>query len=290
MTMKQIGLIGLGLLGNALADRLCSQSFPVLGHDIDPERCQWASQLGIDIRADPREVYRACERLLLCLPDGEIVAKVIMDLEREQGQGKIVIDTTTAAPAQMETISQRLAQKGTSYLDASVAGSSALAREGNVILFVGGEAPAFEKCADLWQALSRKAFHVGTSGSGARLKLVHNLLLGLHRAVLAEGLHFADHLGLDLVQALSILKQTVAHSRVMDLKGEKMIQRELSPQATLSQHHKDVRLMLAEADSLEIALPLTKLHEELLGQAEELGFGMADNSAIIAAFRRRKDE
>ena len=122
------------------------------------------------------------------------------------------------------------------------------------------------------------------------MKLVFNMVLGLNRAVLGEALAFSERLGLPGTDVLEILKDGAAYSRVMDTKGGKMISGVfVPPEARLSQHLKDVRLMLAESEALGAATPLTRLHEELLSVAEELGLGTADNSAVIEVFRRGTD-
>ena len=117
---------------------------------------------------------------------------------------------------------------------------------------------------------------------------MHNLILGLHRAALAEGLNLAEALGFDAKRALEILKQTPASSGVMETKGSKMAARNYEPpQARLAQHHKDVRLILELAAKLEAKTPLSAAHRELLARAEELGFASADNAAIIEAYRAK---
>ena len=115
------------------------------------------------------------------------------------------------------------------------------------------------------------------------MKLVTNLVLGLNRAALAEGISFAHQLGLDLNQALYLLRESMADSRIMDTKGEKMLSGDFSPQARLSQHLKDVRLMLQSAHEANGSLPLTETHRVLLERAVEMGFGDLDNSAIVRA-------
>ncbi len=119
------------------------------------------------------------------------------------------------------------------------------------------------------------------------MKLALNLVLGLNRAVLAEGLTFAEALGLDPQVALAVLQAGPAWSRVMETKGAKMLRRDFVPEARLSQHLKDVRLILAAGERAGAPLPLSALHQELLERAEAAGFGAADNSAVIEAWRSR---
>ena len=122
------------------------------------------------------------------------------------------------------------------------------------------------------------------------MKLVSNLVLGLNLAALAEGLVFAQALGIDLEAALQVLIGSMAYSRTMDTKGRKMIEGDFRTQARLSQHLKDIRLILAAAASAGQELPLTETHRRLLEAAESAGFGDADNSAIIRVLQHRAGE
>ncbi len=147
-----------------------------------------------------------------------------------------------------------------------------------------GEAAACESCQDVFDTFARKVFHVGPSGSGAQTKLVVNLVLGLNRAVLAEGLAFAQSIGLDSAVTLEILKSGPSASKAMETKGPKMIAEDFTAQARLSQHLKDVRLILATGGHSGAKLPFSDLHRQLLEGLEAAGFGDADNSAVIKAF------
>jgi 3-hydroxyisobutyrate dehydrogenase-like beta-hydroxyacid dehydrogenase len=128
--------------------------------------------------------------------------------------------------------------------------------------------------------------HVGPHGYGARMKLVMNLVLGLNRAVLAEALSLGRALELEPEMVLQVLREGPAYSRVMDTKGRKMLDGNYAAEARLSQHRKDVGLMLDAARRLGIELPLTQTHDSLLQAAEAAGFGANDNSAVIEAYRR----
>jgi 3-hydroxyisobutyrate dehydrogenase-like beta-hydroxyacid dehydrogenase len=200
--------------------------------------------------------------------------------------GQILLDTTTCHPASSIAIARELALRHLHYLDATVSGNSEQLRRGETLWMVGGPRAAFDQSADLFGILARKAVHTGPSGTGAQLKLVSNLVLGLNRVALAEGLAFAQVLGLDLRQTLEVLRDSMAYSRIMDAKGEKMIHADFQPQARLSQHLKDVRLMLEVAAQKGLPLPLTETHRRLLEQAESAGLGELDNSAIIEVLRQ----
>jgi 3-hydroxyisobutyrate dehydrogenase-like beta-hydroxyacid dehydrogenase len=280
----RLGLIGLGLLGGAMAERLLSRGFRVLGVDVEPARCAAHQGRGGEVAASACEVAGSCDRILLSLPTGDVAAGVVEQIEPALRPGRVIIDTTTGEPGGAERMGDRLAARGVAYLDATVSGSSEGARRGDVVIMAGGEARAFDACRDVFGALARAAFHVGPCGSGARMKLATNLVLGLNRAALAEGLAFARSLGLDPGLTLAVLREGAAYSRAMDAKGPKMIAGDFAPQARLSQHLKDVRLILAEARRAGAATPLSDVHCVLLEAAEAAGYGEADNSAIFRAY------
>lgn len=262
-----IGIIGMGLMGGALMKMTGASR----GWDADASRSVNA--------ATANDVFDHCDIVFLCLPNSNIVRSVLGGARRRSGQ--IIIDTTTGDPKEMTALGAELAAQGVHYLDATISGSSAQLLQRDVLVMVGGDAAVFEQCRDLFMKFARDAVHVGPCGSGAKMKLVTNLVLGLNRAALAEGLAFAWDLDLNPVETLDVLRRSMAYSRIMDTKGEKMITQDFTPQAKLSQHLKDVRLMLAASS---IPLPLSETHRQLLEKAESLGFGDADNSAVIKAF------
>jgi len=284
MDPETIGIVGLGLLGGALAERLIGAGRNAVGYDSDPTRLEAFREMGGCVVESPAAVAELCDRVLLSLPTTDVVETVIADMEARLRPGAIIIDTTTGEPERTTALGERLAQRGVRYLDATVSGSSAQAREGNVVVMAGGDRGAFDACEDIFRCFATRWFHVGPRGSGARMKLVTNLVLGLNRAVLAEGLALAIRAGLDPALTLEILKAGSAYSRAMDHKGEKMIRRDFAPQARLSQHLKDVRLILSMGERAGASLPLSALHKELLERLESTGLGDPDNSAIIKAF------
>jgi 3-hydroxyisobutyrate dehydrogenase-like beta-hydroxyacid dehydrogenase len=285
--MNQVGLIGAGLLGSALAERFLAGGFGVLAYDIDPACRERIIALGGAAAESPAAVAHHCRRIVISLPHSGVTAEVFETLLPACTQGAILIDTTTGEPDQMEAFGQAAAGRGILYLDATVAGSSRQVKARGAVVMAGGVREAFDACRDLFETFSERAFHVGGIGAGARMKLVVNLALGLNRAVLAEALNFAEACGVDAALALEVLKASPAYSRAMDVKGAKMLARDWSAEARLRQHHKDVRLILAEAERHGARVPLSELHDALLAEAEEAGFADADNSAIYEIFKRR---
>jgi len=282
-----VGLIGLGLLGSALADRLRDGGLAVLGYDLDPARRAALAGAGGEVARDAAEIFGRCHRVLLSLPTHAEVHAVLTAAERAVRTGHVIIDTTTGDPEATAALAAQLASRGVAYLDATVSGSSSQLREGSAVLMVGGADDAFAACGDLFAPLGRATFHCGGAGAGARMKLVTNVVLGLNRAALAEGLALAQGLGLDARQALAVMQGGPAYSRIMERKGERMLSGNFVPEARLSQHLKDVRLILEQGDAAGLPMPLSRAHRAVLEAAEAAGLGALDNSAIIRVLTAR---
>ena len=279
---NRVGIIGVGLLGSALGLRLAGQGWEVLGHDPAVPELGGLTMCGSAV-----ELAGRCDTLLLSLPTSAVVAEVVGVLGQALTTQHCILDTTTGEPGEMEVLGQALAKHGAVYIEANVAGSSALAKRGEATLFLGGSAETIDRCRPILEALAAKRFHVGLVGAASRFKLVHNLILGLNRAALAEGLAFAEALGFDANDALAILRETPATSSALEAKGKKMAKCDFDPpQARLSQHLKDVRLIRKLAGEIGAGTPLSETHQTLLERAEALGLGESDNAAVIEALRR----
>jgi 3-hydroxyisobutyrate dehydrogenase-like beta-hydroxyacid dehydrogenase len=276
-----VGLIGLGLIGTALADRLLKAGKRVVGWDINPDRVAALRQKGGEIAGGATEVFSSCRRVLLSLPSHREVADVIQAAGASLSRGLTIIDTSTGDPASTEELAGRLGALGISYLDATISGSSAQVRAGSVTLMVGGDAESVAASADIFESIGQQTFHTGPAGTGAKMKLVTNLVLGLNRAALAEGLAFAGSLGFDPTLSLAVMRGSAAYSRIMDTKGERMVHGDFAPDARLSQHLKDVRLIVDIGRQAGLPMPFSAAHRAVLEEAEAAGYGELDNSAII---------
>jgi 3-hydroxyisobutyrate dehydrogenase-like beta-hydroxyacid dehydrogenase len=264
-----------------------------MGYDPVEERRTCLSQLGGEPVDSLEAIGRSCSRIVLSLPDSAAVEQVMSKLEGvwSAATRSVILDTTTGEPTVTDRLARQWQARQVDWLDATIAGSSQQMAEGEAVVLVGGNADAVKRHGQLLADLGGPVFHTGHVGSGSRMKLVVNLALGLHRAVLAEALALADALGFELAPTLQILKATPAYSRVMDTKGDRMIRRDFAqPQARLAQHLKDVELMLAAATAAGRPLPLTEVHRGQLQRLVEEGCGSLDNSAILHAWLpSRKD-
>lgn len=286
--LANIGLIGLGLVGQALAERMLNAGHHLVGFDIDPGRCGEFAQLGGHVTENARAVAMQSDCFVMSLPTSAIAASVLQEATANL-TGKTVIDTTTGDPELSAAMGRALHDQGISYLDTTIVGSSKQVRAGDVIVLAGGDEVAFHHSLPLLSCFARQCFYLGPWGSGTRMKLVVNLVLGLNRAALAEGLSFAQACGIEASRALEVLRSGVSYSRVMDTKGPKMVAHDFSAEAKLSQHHKDVGLILAAAQRVGAYVPLSVVHDQLLSTAESAGLGQDDNSAIIKVFKSLAD-
>ena len=285
---RPIGVIGLGLLGTALCERLLGAGYNVAVWNRTREKAEPLVARGARWSDSP---LAECDRVVVSLYTTEIVEEVLNQMQSGLRPGQILIDTTTGDPEQTAALGERLAQRGVHYLESPIAASSEQTRQGQAMAIVAGPKDAFATCRDLFDAIAAKTFHVGSAWGGAsKIKLVNNLVLGLNRVSLAEGLVFAKAIGLDPAKTLDVLKEGNSYSVVMDTKGRKMVEGDFSLQAKLSQHAKDVRIILEEAKRGGVSLPLSELHLRLLAEAEAAGFGEQDNCAIIRAIEGHATE
>ena len=282
-TDRHVGVIGLGLMGTAITERLLEHGYSVSTWNRSPEKAQPLLRRGAKWSDNP---LADCRRIIVSLYTSAIVAEVIKRMSPGLRPGQTIIDTTTGEPADAVELSNQLCAGGVKYLDAPISGSSEQTRRGEATVMVGGDLDTFESCSDLWPILGAKVFHIGPCGSAAKVKLVTNLVLGLNRVALAEGLSYAEAMGIRSEIALEVLRGRAAYSKTMDNKGRKMIDGDFQVQARLSQHLKDVRLILDTANKAGLQLPMSQTHAQLLTQAELAGFGELDNSSIINVYRK----
>ena len=297
---QTVGVIGLGLMGGALSERIIAAGRRVIGFDPREECRQHLHELGGEPVDSADAVLQAANVVVLSLPNSDIVADVCAVARRLRAVDNAtmqtnrtdrlrIIDTTTGDPVRTTELGRSLWDAGIDYLDATLTGSSQQARAGEVVVTAGGRPESFQQSEELFRDFAKQSFHVGPWGSGAKTKLIVNLVLGLNRAVLAEGLALAHACGLELNEVLNVLRSGAAYSRAMDTKGRKMIESDFAPEAKLAQHWKDVRLILDMSNRVEATTPLSQLHEGLLSDLVQRGFGDFDNSSVIRAFDRKTE-
>ncbi len=280
-----VGVIGLGLMGEVYTRRLIAAGFSVVGHDVDASKMQRLAGLGART-GSLAEIARDCEPIVLAVFNTDQVEDVVENTLVAAAPGKIVLCTSTCDPDRIAALGARVRSK-LRFLETPVSGTSEQVRDGDGVGLIGGDEATAADAKPVLDVLFPKRFHIGKVGDGGRTKLAINLILGLNRMALAEGMVFAERVGLDLSAFLQVARASAAYAQVMDTKGPKMIAGDFSPQGYVKQHLKDVHLMLDQAQKVGQKLPLLEIHAEALDACVRHGEGEADNCIIIEEIRRR---
>jgi 3-hydroxyisobutyrate dehydrogenase-like beta-hydroxyacid dehydrogenase len=283
-----VGLVGFGLMGEVYATRLLAAGFTVVAYDIDAAKADRMAQIGVRA-ATLADIARNCEPIVLAVFSTDQVEDVVERALLPLATGKIVICTPTCDPDRVAALGARVASS-LRFLEVPVSGTSAQVRAGDGLGLIGGDARIADDAAAVLDALFPRRFHIGGIGDGGRAKLAINLILGLHRLALAEGLVFASRLGLDPAAFLKVARASAAESQVMGTKGPKMIAGDFAPEGRVRQTLKDVHLMLDQAAKLGQQLPLLAINAEILQACVDHGDGERDNSIVVEEIRRRRQK
>ena len=284
-----VGFIGLGAMGRAMATRLRAAGFPLFVYNRTPETCRPLVTLGATQVRTPQAVALSSEIVITMVSAPQDVEDVVLGHEgasRGLRRGSVLIDMSTVLPATSRMLEEAARSAGAAFLDAPVVGSTGPAETGQLVILVGGPAEALERCRPVFQVLGKSVIHAGGVGQGAALKLCINLMLAHLAAGFAEGLALARRAGLDPQTLLQTLDGSTFHSPWYQTKGRAMIQGDFSPHFALKHMHKDLRLMMLLAQSLETSLPVTQAVREVFRAAEVQGSGELDYSAILASLER----
>jgi len=292
--METVGIVGLGLIGMSLAKRLTGAGYAVQGYDIDARRGPLLAALGGRPRDSLAELGAGCSIILISVLTTDQVEAVVEGAAPADGgplgltAGHTVVSVSTCDPERIAALAGRVARGGARFVEFPISGNSDQIALGNGIGMAGGEPAAVQAVAPVLDALCKQRYHLGAVGAAGRAKLAVNLVGGLNRAVLAEGLAFAESLGLDLPSFLEVLKASAAYSRTMDNRGDKMVRGDFTPHAKVFQSRKDFTLMHEAAQRTGQGLPLATVYLELIEGCLAHGEGELDNSAIIREIKRRR--
>ena len=288
-----VGIIGLGLMGEVYAQRLIKANIPVTGFDIDPARRARLAEIGGNPAASIAGLAKPARCIIVAVFNTEQVEDVV---EKRllptlgDDSNKIVLCMSTCDPDRVAALADRVIARGIRYLDMPVSGTSDQVRRGDSVALIGGDIAIAEEVKDVLDVLFVRRFHIGKIGDGGRAKLAVNLILGLNRLALAEGLVFAERLGLDPASFLEVARGSASYSQVMETKGPKMVLGDFSPEGRVKQTLKDVYMMLDQAAAAGQKLSMLEVHADVLEACVRAGEADLDNSAIIKEVRRRGGE
>ena len=286
--VDRVGLVGMGLMGQAFILNLRKSQIVVQGYDVDPKRMDDLRAQGGHPVDSPADAAKGVDYVITSLPNSTIGREAMLGpggVAEGAAEGLYICDTTTARPEDSEALAVELAAKGIHFLDSAVSGTSTMARAGDLIVIAGGEKADFEACRPVFAGFSRAAYHMGPVGSGARTKLCINLVLAGNRVALAEGLLLGDKCGLDLNNLLDVFKDGACSSKTMVDKGPKMIDADYSQQGQIQVSLKDSRLMMEQAQKVGAPVLMTQTWSQLLQAAYEKGYKYKDSVAFYEIMR-----
>jgi 3-hydroxyisobutyrate dehydrogenase-like beta-hydroxyacid dehydrogenase len=277
-------------MGQAFAERLIGAGFAVLGFDRDPTKEAWLASRGGRAARCIGELAREASPIVIAVFSTDQVEEVVQGLMPALAPDarRIVLCTSTCDPDRIASLGGRCASHGLRFLEVPVSGTSEQVRRHEGVALIGGEEALIAEVAPVLDALFARRFHVGRVGDAGRTKLAINLVLGLNRLALAEGLVFAERLGLDPAAFLDVARRSAAYSQVMETKGPKMVVGDFSPEGRVRQTLKDVRLTIELAHARGQRLPLLEVHEDILAACVRHGEEDLDNSRVVAEVRRRR--
>lgn len=280
----KIGFIGLGVMGAPMARNLAGA-----GHEIVTalNRSPLPEGLEAQIVASPAEVARRAGVVITMLPDTPDVERVFFGedgIVEGVSERSLVIDMSSISPTATARFAARLGERGASYLDAPVSGGEVGAKAASLTIMVGGPEAAFERARPIFEKLGRNITLIGeNNGAGQVCKIANQIIVGLNIEAVAEALVFAAKAGCDPARVRSALMGGFAASRVLEVHGERMIERKFAPGFRIRLHQKDLGLALSSARELGVSLPNTAGTQELMNACAALGAADADHSALVRA-------
>ena len=282
--MHRVGIVGLGLLGTAVASRLLKGHVEVAGYDVRPEQAKALAAAGLRVAESTAAVCEGAEAVFTILPSLDSVDDVLCSpggVLEYAPKDAVIIQMSTVSPELARRMGKAAGTRGYGFLDAPISGTSAMVTTGDCTLLVGGDPAHVETCRPLFDAIARRTVHVGEVGAASLAKLATNLLVALNTAAVAEALVLGAKGGLDKRKLLDAWEGSAASSRMMEVRGQFMAEGRYPPQMKLDLFMKDLHLMLDEGRRLNVPLPLTKVAERLYAAAADAGLGSEDLASVM---------
>ena len=288
MPTRSIAFIGLGAMGGAMAETLIKKQYRVTGYDMRPEAVAHLEKAGGRGAASAEEAARNADMLVLMVVNADQAENALFDkdaLEALKPDATVVL-CSTCAPDRIEAIARRVEKTGRSFVDAPVSGGVTGARAGTLTIMAAAKNAVFEKAKPVLTAMGSNLFHLGEKpGQGAAMKVVNQLLCGVHIAVAAEGLAFAERAGIDPKLALEVLSGSAAQSWMLKNRGPRMVDYDNVVTSAVDIFVKDLALVLAAGQGAKMGLPLAAVAHQLFLSASGMGHGVEDDSQVIETYR-----
>ncbi|GAB1421406.1 NAD(P)-dependent oxidoreductase [Anaerolineales bacterium] len=286
--MSKVGFIGLGIMGQGMANNLLQAGFDLMVWNRTASKSQSLVDAGAQLAASPSDLATHCEVIISCVSDTPDVEAIMLG---EQGvihginPDALVIDMSTISPAVTKEIANQLKAKGAHMLDAPVSGGSEGAQRGTLSIMVGGDPAQFERARPYFDVMGKTVTHVGDIGSGQMVKLVNQALVVINMLAVSEALTLAEAGGLDLEKTLAAVAGGAAGSWMLSNRGPQCINDDWRPGFTIDLQQKDLRLVLEAGDQLGVPLFGTQLVFQLYRTLQHRGLGHEGNHALIKSLQ-----
>ncbi len=284
----KVAVLGIGLMGYRMTQRLLEAGHEVHVWNRTHERALPLADLGATVHASAPQAAAAAECVITMLENGPVVGEVLFDLGTAQAMaaGTLVIDMSSIRPSEARDHAARLGEQGVAHLDAPVSGGTVGAEQGTLAIMAGGRLQDYQRALPLFSALGRPT-HVGPHGAGQMAKLANQMIVGITIGAVAEALLFAAKGGADMAKVREAIQGGFADSRILQLHGQRMVERDFTPHGRLSVQLKDMRNALATAQEIGFDAPITQLFEALYAAGDEHGLGGLDHSGLFVELASR---
>ena len=278
---KRIGIVGVGLLGTAVAQRLLAAGYEVSGCDVRPDSVAALAPRGLQAASSPAAAAEGASVVFTILPSLDSVETAVRRLLESVDHDTTIVQMSTISPGLTRALGEAAAAGGVAFLDTPMSGTSAMVARGDCTIYVAGDRARADACRPVFDAIAKKTVYVGALGTATVAKLATNLLVGLNTAALAEAFVLARKGGLEPARLLDILKESAAGGRMVDVRGPLMVSHDFTAQMKLDLFMKDFALMLDEGRRVGAPLLLTGLVRELAAATAASGHGGDDLASII---------
>jgi L-threonate 2-dehydrogenase len=275
-------VVGLGIMGSAIAQHLLDAGCEVLGYDVDDARVRQLETSGGTALTSVRKAAERADVVLTSLPGSQAALDVCRELAAGAREGLVVAETSTLPHEVKNSCRELLRASGGTLLDCPLSGTGAQARVCDVVVYGSGDEAAFERVRGVLEIFSRSVRYLGPFGSGSTMKLVANLLVAVHNAATAEAFALGEAAGLDPQQIYDTIRDGAGNSVIFEKRGQLMVDRAYRPAtAKISMFVKDTGLIAEFSDGLGLELPVLEATRPLYDRAVERGLADADAAALL---------
>lgn len=284
----KIALLGIGLMGLPMGRRLCEAGHAVHVWNRTRSKAEALAPLGATVHTTPAQAVKDAELVILMLDHGGVVGHVLFELGAAAGiaPGTLLVDMSSIKPIEAKDHAARLSELGVDYLDAPVSGGTVGAEQGTLAIMVGGKASNFERAVPVLKVFGRPT-HVGPIGSGQLTKLANQMIVGATIGVVAEALLLCERGGADMGKVKEAITGGFADSRILQVHGQRMVDRDFAPRARMTVQIKDLRNALATASEVGFDAPITALFEQLYAQGIDHGLADLDHAGLFVELASR---